>query len=310
MLLTLQKMIAQENMQQFREEGYLVVRDLLVPERDLEPLRKAYINLLDALAYVFLDEANPSAELPLYNGLSFPDRFAILLGSSGGAVLDHIDPVLNIFNNDFQRRKDLPSAQIPEIFYLMRHPNLLDVIEGLIGPEIYASPNYHLNLKLAQKHIELAQDTAMKAKRKDPISGQWHQFNIGRTGWHSDASAGYRDSHESKIVTAWVPMTEATVENSCLLVVPGSHKKGVRYGPLPEAITNKKIPIIASPGDVIFFDNKLIHSASANETADRIRWAFNFRYLPIGEPTGRPFLPGFVACRGCPGVGTGRDARG
>ena len=41
--------------------------------------------------------------------------------------------------------------------------------------------------------------------------------------------------------------------------------------------------------------NHIRHASVGNTSADDIRWAFNFRYLPIGEPTGRPFLPGFVA---------------
>ena len=36
------------------------------------------------------------------------------------------------------------------------------------------------------------------------------------------------------------------------------------------------------------------HAALTN-TSDGIRWSFDLRYHPVGEPTGRPAFPGFVA---------------
>ena len=57
----------------------------------------------------------------------------------------------------------------------------------------------------------------------------------------------------------------------------------------------RAIPIPVNPGDVVFLDNKIFHSSTGNVTDDDYRWAFNFRYLPVGQPSGRSFLPGFVA---------------
>jgi hypothetical protein len=47
-------------------------------------------------------------------------------------------------------------------------------------------------------------------------------------------------------------------------------------------------------GDVLFFHKKLMHSSLPNKT-DGIRWSFDLRYNPIGQATGREWLPGFVA---------------
>ena len=287
-------MISQQDIRDFEKAGYLVVRGLLDPSMDLKPLRKSYEHLLDALAYIFMQEANPSA-ISTYQNLSFPERFATLLGVSGGGVLDHIDPVLNIFSTNYGRRADLPSAQIPEIFNLMRHERILDVVEGLIGSEIGVSPIYHSNFKIPQQYLQLAKKVALTSHRKDPSLGCWHDLHVGRTAWHSDAYAGLCDSHESQTLTAWIPLTEANEENSCLLVIPGSHKGGVMFTSLSEELKNKSLPLPANPGDVIFFHNKLIHGAGQNRSHDKIRLAFNFRYLPIGQATGRPYLPGFVA---------------
>jgi len=98
--------------EQYIEEGYVVVKDVLNPEQDIYPLQKAYSSLLDALAQIYLVEANSEA-LDRFDEMSLPERFAMSLGASRGTVLHHLDPVLNIFVPTFQWRKDLPDARIP-----------------------------------------------------------------------------------------------------------------------------------------------------------------------------------------------------
>ena len=121
----------------------------------------------------------------------------------------------------------------PEMFALMRHPKVLDILEALIGPEIAASPIYHFNLKLAPDHLGLADEVA-ESVGADLSEEGFYAFQVGRTGWHMDAISGLRDSHESQIVNAWIPITHATEENGCLVVIPKSHNHGVQYRPYPE----------------------------------------------------------------------------
>ena len=47
-------------------------------------------------------------------------------------------------------------------------------------------------------------------------------------------------------------------------------------------------------GDALFFHKKMMHSSLPN-TTDGIRWSFDLRYNVTGQPTGRAWLPGFVA---------------
>ena len=98
--------------EQYIEEGYAVVKDVLNPEQDIYPLQKAYTALLDALARIYLIETNADA-LDRFDEMSLPERFAMSLGASRGTVWLHLDPVLNIFVPTFQWRKDLPDARIP-----------------------------------------------------------------------------------------------------------------------------------------------------------------------------------------------------
>ena len=48
------------------------------------------------------------------------------------------------------------------------------------------------------------------------------------------------------------------------------------------------------PGDVLFLTSRTIHGSLSNNSDD-VRWSFDLRYNPIGQPTGRGAFPGFVA---------------
>jgi ectoine hydroxylase-related dioxygenase (phytanoyl-CoA dioxygenase family) len=60
---------------------------------------------------------------------------------------------------------------------------------------------------------------------------------------------------------------------------------------LPEG---RALPVPMRPGSVLLMHRQTIHS-SLDNTSDDIRWSFDLRYQPIGQPTGRPVFPGFVA---------------
>jgi hypothetical protein len=42
-------------------------------------------------------------------------------------------------------------------------------------------------------------------------------------------------------------------------------------------------------------NQQTIHSSLDNVTDDQVRISFDLRYQPVGQPTGRPKFPGFVA---------------
>lgn len=285
--------------EQFEQQGYSVQAGVLDPEVDLKPLREAYARLINELAHIYLEAADVDINP---DELGLAEQFCVLVGASHGAALHHLDPALNIFAEGYRWRPDLPESRGPEMFRLLTNPRLLDVVEQLVGPEITASPIYHVNQKPAAKHLELAGQLA-KASGVDIAQELFFNFQIGRTGWHMDAIAGLPDSHDSNIVNAWIPMTPATVENGCLMVLPGSHLSGVRYAPHPSDLDAKGVKLPVQPGDVVFLHNRVMHCSVANSSAADFRWAFNFRYLPTGQPTGRPYLPEFVArSRAAPGT--------
>lgn len=54
------------------------------------------------------------------------------------------------------------------------------------------------------------------------------------------------------------------------------------------------IPMPMKRGDVLLLHRRTVHGSLPNESDD-IRWSFDLRYNPIGQPTGRGAFPGFVA---------------
>ena len=48
------------------------------------------------------------------------------------------------------------------------------------------------------------------------------------------------------------------------------------------------------PGDVLFMTKMTKHASLTNES-DGVRFSFDIRYNPTGQPTERPWFPGFVA---------------
>ena len=130
--------------------------------------------------------------------------------------------------------------------------------------------------------------------------------NVGVTTWHQDTVALTPDADETPMLTLWVAMTEAPLENGCLMSIPGSHKGGtVRHCPgkliaaemyVPDVLIGdrKPQPLPLGKGGVILFDKHNIHCALPNRS-NGLRWSFDLRYSVTGKPTGRPAFPGFVA---------------
>ena len=54
------------------------------------------------------------------------------------------------------------------------------------------------------------------------------------------------------------------------------------------------LPVPLQRGGVLFLHRRTCHASLPNRSDD-IRWSFDLRYNPTGQPTGRGVFPGFVA---------------
>ena len=266
------------------EDGYLVLPGLLDPERDLGPLRSEYHSLLDAVARRLHAEGVVSST---YADLPFGRRFCALVGEMGGALMNHMDICLPQRGIDANSRVHCG----PAAFGLLTNPRLLDAVEQIVGPELYANPTQHVRIKPPEKF--LAGDTTVVGE-------------IARAVWHQDLATVMPEADESRMLTVWIPITNSTRENGCLLVAPGSHKKGLathchdpranysRQAIPKDLVGDRRVALEMEPGDVLFLTKLTMHASLPNLSRD-VRWSVDLRYQPVGEPTGRPWFPGFVA---------------
>ena len=113
------------------------------------------------------------------------------------------------------------------------------------------------------------------------------------------------EADEATILTVWLPLTHATVDNGCLQVIPRSHRNGLEaHCPggnvhIPDGLVpvERALPVPMRPGSVLLMTQRTIHSSLDNVTEDQVRISMDLRYQPIGQPTGRPAFAsaGFVA---------------
>lgn len=179
---------------------------------------------------------------------------------------------------------DTPFHFGPAVFDMIRHPRLLDVVEDLIGPEITSNPIQHVRIKPPATHLRDGERRA----------------HVTATDWHQDQGVTQAEADSTRMVTVWLAITDATVENGCLQVVPGlpgmmPHCPGTQVS-IPERLidTGRARPLPARAGGAVLFHPMTPHSSLANRS-DGFRWSFDIRYNVTGQPTGRAHFPDFVA---------------
>ena len=262
----------------FDEFGYVVVEDVL-DDDTIAAVEEDYIRLIDFHAPRWLEEG----QIPeLYSDLPYHQR--------AGKIVSYLNDIeFRWFDIAFPQAKT-PTGQFPNVseavFDILVHPRLLDCIEMLIGGEIVVNPIHHVRIK--------PPETALKAAKPSGL--------MKATGWHQDQGVARSIADETDMITAWVAITDATVDNGCLCVVPGSHKQGLTTHcttngvTIPDALIVQEAvtPVPVKRGGVLLMHRQTHHSSLQNKS-DGIRWSFDLRYQPPGQPTGRDEFPDFLA---------------
>ncbi len=156
-----------------------------------------------------------------------------------------------------------PFLLYPWAAKLVRHRGILDVVEALIGPNIFV---FHATVWF-----------------KQPGTGDY-------VPWHQDATYFGLEPHEH--VTAWVALTDSTRKNGCVEVMPGSHALGQK--PHRDDRDNRAmlsrgqtlsidvdescaIPLLLSTGEISFHHTLLMHrSAPNNSSGPRVGIGISF----------------------------------
>jgi hypothetical protein len=147
---------------------------------------------------------------------------------------------------------------------LVRHPAILDAVEALLGPDLLVwSSSFFIK------------------EARDPAFVSWHQ------------DATYWGLSEPDVVTAWVAITEATVENGAMRMVPGSHGEQLdhrdtfaphnllsRGQEIAVAVDEARgIDVVLGAGEMSLHHVRMVHGSPANRSGDR-RIGLAIRYIP------------------------------
>ena len=104
------------------------------------------------------------------------------------------------------------------------------------------------------------------------------------------------------MITVWVAVSDATVDNGCLQVIPRAHRDGMKPH-CPKVQTaiadgyvdeSAAVPLPVRSGGVVVLHPLTPHASLINRTGG-FRWSFDLRYNVTGQPTGRAHFPEFVA---------------
>ncbi len=178
-------------------------------------------------------------------------------------------------------RKMTRLAYHDELFEsVARKTEIVDVVEQLLGP-----------------NIKLYGDQLMMKPR----------FHGTVTDWHQDCPA-WPFFLPQQAVSAWVALDDATVDNGCMTLIPGSHKWGpISRDYVDDFLAMKEVPdpvsVEVKTGDCMFHNGLTLHRTGANTTANRRRgWAIHYitaetmylgaqnederMYLELGQPKG------------------------
>ncbi len=162
---------------------------------------------------------------------------------------------------------DMIHTRDPRLLEFLLSDEALDLIEPVIGPNIGLWASHFIS--------------------KDPFAGK-------ATPWHEDSSYwNGQISTMERICTVWLAVDEATKENGCMAVIPGSQHGGFSaYEPVDivgnifgsqiksdQFDESQAVYFELKPDECSLHEARLIHGAQAN-TSDKRRAGYTLRYFP------------------------------
>jgi ectoine hydroxylase-related dioxygenase (phytanoyl-CoA dioxygenase family) len=162
----------------------------------------------------------------------------------------------------------------PVIFRHAANPKILDIVQELLESS---------DIKF------YADQTIMKpAYHGSPVS------------WHQD-SAYWTNVEPPGLVSCWVALDDVTLENGCMMMIPGSHKLGLiehRRDTFLHAQgldLSKAVPVLMKAGSCSFHHSLTVHGSGSNQTPYRRRGLVT-SYMRadtkwVGDPEKNPQFP-------------------
>jgi ectoine hydroxylase-related dioxygenase (phytanoyl-CoA dioxygenase family) len=156
----------------------------------------------------------------------------------------------------------------------LAHPVVVDALTRLIGPDVKAM------------------QSMLFIKSEGKPGQAWHQDEL------------FIPTRDRSLTAAWIALDDATVENGCLWVLPGSHRPGVLYPDRDhhdprfdcevEAFDfpyrdQDAVPVEVPAGSVVVFNGYLLHRSLPNTGRHGLRRALVNHYMSASS-----LLPWFL----------------
>ena len=222
-LIEVPKIISDEQIHSFIQDGYLVVPDLLSLD-EVEELRQDTVTL-----------------------------------AKGGYPCDSLQPLPEEIADDEAVGRILcihqPHFVSPIIEKYVKHPKICGILSQITAAHL---PYWDGSVKCMQ---------SMLFVKPPDFQGQ---------AWHQDEF--YIPTRDRSLIGAWTAMDDATIENGCLWVLPGSHRRGYlypqRYHEDPDEFDfawesygfddTDEVPVEVTTGTLVFFNGYLLHRSRKN----------------------------------------------
>jgi ectoine hydroxylase-related dioxygenase (phytanoyl-CoA dioxygenase family) len=162
---------------------------------------------------------------------------------------------------------------------LATHRSVLDAVEDIIG-----------------RNILIHSSTIFAKYAQDEKFVSWHQ------------DSHYWGLSEPRLVSAWIALTDSTIDNGCLRVVPGTHTRNFAHLELPQEanILNRgqtvsdelneaiAIDIVLRAGEMSLHHANLVHGSQPNTSAGA-RVGVAVRYVATAVRQEKPHIPVILA---------------
>ncbi|MBV9330914.1 MAG: phytanoyl-CoA dioxygenase family protein [Alphaproteobacteria bacterium] len=166
-------------------------------------------------------------------------------------------------------------------------------------PEDRVSKVFNCHLAGATKEVAMRAELVDRVEELlgpdlDCFQSQFIFKNPGVIGqpWHQDSF--YFAFTRQPQVGVWLALGDATLENGCLWVLPGSHREPIHahipdrrpqanrgYLEIVDHEFDARVPVTMKAGDVLFFHSFLMHMSTDNVASDR-RLAMVYHYGRAG----------------------------
>ncbi|MEM7030152.1 MAG: phytanoyl-CoA dioxygenase family protein [Chloroflexota bacterium] len=203
-------------------------------------------------------------EVAFYHANGYLGPFTAVSETEMAEIRDHIDTDI------LQRDGPNPRTRVQSrhmdsyiIYDLCTHPTIIDRMASIMGPDLIMwASNFFI-------------------KEPGGIEIPWHQdINF----WPLEPPVN---------ISAWVAIDNVTIENSCVQILPGSHKRMAPHIKAPEGVAfgqmidpkfydeSKLINMELRPGRFFLFTERLMHHSNKN-TSDQRRMGMSIRVtLPM-----------------------------